>query len=235
MNIIYKIKRCIFKLFPHLMKSSDYVEWLRYHGIEVGEGTYFFGPANTEVDIQRPWMLHIGKYCKITSGVKILCHDYSRSVLRRVYGDIVGEAGETYIGDNVFIGMNSIILMGSNIGDNVIIGAGSVVSGTIPSNSVVGGVPARVIRSLDEHYKIRKEKTISEAKKYISDFQVYSGRMPNVSEMGPFWQLFMPRDISELRRNNIFTKLSGDSEEEILKCFLDSKQEYDSVEDILKS
>lgn len=139
MNIIYKIKRCIFKLFPHLMKSSDYVEWLRYHGIEVGEGTYFFGPANTEVDIQRPWMLHIGKYCKITSGVKILCHDYSRSVLRRVYGDIVGEAGETYIGDNVFIGMNSIILMGSNIGDNVIIGAGSVVSGTIPSNSVVGG------------------------------------------------------------------------------------------------
>ena len=187
MNIIYKMKRCIFKLFPHLMKSSDYVEWLRYHGIEVGEGTYFFGPANTEVDIQRPWMLHIGKYCKITSGVKILCHDYSRSVLRRVYGDIVGEAGETYIGDNVFIGMNSIILMGSNIGDNVIIGAGSVVSGTIPSNSVVGGVPARVIRSLDEHYKIRKEKTIPEAKKYISDFQVYSGRMPNANEMGPFW------------------------------------------------
>lgn len=139
MKIIYKMKRCIFKLFPHLMKSSDYVEWLRYHGIEVGEGTYFFGPANTEVDIQRPWMLHIGKYCKITSGVEILCHDYSRSVLRRVYGDIVGEAGETYIGDNVFIGKNSIILMGSNIGDNVIIGAGSVVSGPIPSNSVVGG------------------------------------------------------------------------------------------------
>ena len=43
------------------------------------------------------------------------------------------------IGDNVFIGMNSIILMGSHIGNNVIIGAGSVVSGNIPDNSVVGG------------------------------------------------------------------------------------------------
>ena len=40
-----------------------------------------------------------------------MCHDYSRSVLRRVYGDIVGEAGYTYIGDNVFIGMNSIGLV----------------------------------------------------------------------------------------------------------------------------
>lgn len=96
-------------------------------------------------------------------------------------------------------------------------------------------MPAKVIRSLDEHYKIRKEKTISEAKKYISDFQVFSGRMPSASEMGPFWQLFMPRDISELRRNHIFTKLSGDSEEEILNCFLGSIREYDSIEDILKS
>ncbi len=136
---LYRVKRAVFKLFPHLMTSKDYVEWLKHHNIEVGKGTYFFGPANTEVDIQRPWMLHIGEYCKITSGVKILCHDYSRSVLRRVYGDIVGEAGYTYIGDNVFIGMNSIILMGSHIGNNVIIGAGSVISGNIPDNSVVGG------------------------------------------------------------------------------------------------
>ena len=47
------------------------------------------------------------------------------------------------IGDNVFIGMNSIILMGSHIGNNVIIGAGSVVSGNIPDNSVVGGGPSQ--------------------------------------------------------------------------------------------
>lgn len=229
---IYLMKRAVFKLFPHLMKSTDYVEWLKYHNIQVGEGTYFFGPASTEVDIQRPWMLHIGKYCKITSGVKILCHDYSRSVLRRVYGDIVGEAGYTYIGDNVFIGMNSIILMGSHIGNNVIIGAGSVVSGNIPDNSVVGGIPAKVIRPLDEHYKIRKERTLSEAGLYISCYEKMYKHLPSESEMGPFWQLFMSRDISELREKGIFTALSGDNESEILDAFLSTKQVFNSVEDL---
>lgn len=231
-KLIYLMKRTVFKLFPQLMTSKDYVEWLKYHNVQVGEGTYFFGPANTEVDIQRPWMLHIGEYCKITSGVKILCHDYSRSVLRRVYGDIVGEAGYTFIGDNVFIGMNSIVLMGSHVGNNVIIGAGSVVSGTIPDNSVVGGCPAKVIRSLDEHYKIRKDRTISEAELYISCYEKMYGNLPSESEMGPFWQLFMSRNISELKEKGIFTALNGDNEREILDAFLSTKQIFISVEDI---
>lgn len=147
-------------------------------------------------------------------------------------GDIVGEAGYTYIGDNVFIGMNSIILMGANIGNNVIIGAGSIVSETIPSNSVVGGKPAKVIRSLDEHYKIRRERTVSEARLYVSCYKKVYGHLPNISEMGPFWQLFIKRNIAELRKNNIFTALSGDEESEILEAFLNTEQEFQSVEDL---
>ena len=50
------------------------------------------------------------------------------------------------IGDNCFIGMNSIILKGSVIGDNCIVGAGSVVSGVFPKNSVIAGNPATVIK-----------------------------------------------------------------------------------------
>jgi acetyltransferase-like isoleucine patch superfamily enzyme len=50
------------------------------------------------------------------------------------------------IGDNVFIGMNSIILKGVNIGSNVVMAAGSVLSDNIPSNEVWGGNPAKFIR-----------------------------------------------------------------------------------------
>jgi len=50
------------------------------------------------------------------------------------------------IGDNVWIGMNSVILPGVKIGDNVIIGANSVVSKNIPSNSISAGNPCKVIR-----------------------------------------------------------------------------------------
>ena len=50
------------------------------------------------------------------------------------------------IGDNVFIGMNSIILKGVTIGNGVIIGAGSVVSSDIPDNEVWAGNPARFLK-----------------------------------------------------------------------------------------
>jgi acetyltransferase-like isoleucine patch superfamily enzyme len=50
------------------------------------------------------------------------------------------------IGDNVWIGMNSVIMPGVAIGDNVVIGANSVVTGNIPSNVIAVGNPCRVIR-----------------------------------------------------------------------------------------
>ena len=62
------------------------------------------------------------------------------------------------IGDNVYIGNNVIILPGVNIGNKVIIGAGAIVSKDIPDNSVVVGVPARIIKTADEYFeKIQRE------------------------------------------------------------------------------
>ena len=55
------------------------------------------------------------------------------------------------IGDNVLIGMGAIVLNGARIGDNCIVGAGAVVkeNADIPANSMLVGVPAKIIRSLD--------------------------------------------------------------------------------------
>lgn len=52
------------------------------------------------------------------------------------------------IKDNVFIGMNSLILKGVTIGENSVIGAGSIVTRNIPPNSIAGGTPAKVIKSI---------------------------------------------------------------------------------------
>jgi acetyltransferase-like isoleucine patch superfamily enzyme len=54
-----------------------------------------------------------------------------------------------HIGDRVWCGINVTILQGVTIGDDVIVGAGSLVIEDVPSNTIVGGVPARRIRSLD--------------------------------------------------------------------------------------
>ena len=65
-----------------------------------------------------------------------------------------GECGETFVGNNVFIGMHATILMGTHVGDNVIIGAGSVVSGFFEDNVVLAGNPAKVICTIEDYYKI---------------------------------------------------------------------------------
>lgn len=54
------------------------------------------------------------------------------------------------IGNDVWIGGNCTILPGVTIGNKVVVAAGAVVTREVPDNCVVGGVPARVIKTLDE-------------------------------------------------------------------------------------
>ena len=54
------------------------------------------------------------------------------------------------LGKNVWIGSNSTILQGVTIGDNAIVAAGSVVTKDVLANTIVGGVPARYIRSIEQ-------------------------------------------------------------------------------------
>jgi acetyltransferase-like isoleucine patch superfamily enzyme len=66
----------------------------------------------------------------------------------------MGVYGSIEVGDNVFLGVNSIILPGKKIGSNSIVGAGSVVTKDVPPGVVVAGNPAKVISTLQE-YRIR--------------------------------------------------------------------------------
>ena len=63
-------------------------------------------------------------------------HGYDWSVLRNLYGEVLSSSGKVKIGNNVFLGMRSIILKGVTIGDDSIIGAGAVATKDVPSNSV---------------------------------------------------------------------------------------------------
>lgn len=60
--------------------------------------------------------------------------------------------GKPEIGNNVFIGTNSVVLGDITIGDNVVVGACSFVNEDVPSNSIVVGIPAKVIKTIDDDY-----------------------------------------------------------------------------------
>jgi maltose O-acetyltransferase len=61
----------------------------------------------------------------------------------------LAQASEIRIGNDVWLGANVTVLPGVTIGNNVVVGAGAVVSKDIPDNSLALGVPARIVRKLE--------------------------------------------------------------------------------------
>ena len=114
------------------------------HNIEIGKNT-FINYNCTIIDVGK---VVIGDYCQIAPNVSIYTaghpvHPAARNTAYEYGIDIT-------IGNNVWIGGNSVIMPGIHIGDNVVIGAGSIVTKDIPAWTVAAGNPCRVIRKITE-------------------------------------------------------------------------------------
>ena len=194
------IKQLIKRVLGRQELSNEvFIKDLRNRGIKIGEGTIFYSPANTVVDLTVPHMLEIGENVRITHGVTILAHDYSWSVLTRTTGNCLGGTAPLKIGNNVFIGVNATILMGSVIEDNVIIGAGSVVNGRCEANSVYAGNPAKRICSLETFYEKRSKKVIESAKNVCKAYYTRYQMRPGIRELREFQYLFKNELDEEMR------------------------------------
>lgn len=102
-----------------------------------------------QIDNTRADIVTIGDYCVLGAGSTILTHCPIKMYKNNV---------KINIGNYVYIGAGCYVLPGVTIGDNVMIGAGSVVSNDIPSNSIAGGNPCRVIRKLENKELLRFQK-----------------------------------------------------------------------------
>lgn len=124
-------------------------EQLIAQGMKVGKN--FERLNNVLIDDSHAWLIEIGDNVTLAPRVHILAHDAST---KKFLG--YTKIGRVTIGNNVFVGAETVILPGVTIGNNVIIGANSTVTHDIPDNTVVVGCPARVLCSLDEY--LNKEK-----------------------------------------------------------------------------
>ncbi|POP33868.1 sugar O-acetyltransferase [Lactonifactor longoviformis] len=119
------------------------------YGTHIEVGKNFFANYNcTIIDVAK---VTIGDNCQMAPNVAIYTaghpvHPTARNTLYE-YGI------EVTIGDNVWIGGNTVILPGVHIGSNTVIGAGSVVSKDIPDWVVAVGNPCRVVRKITEEDK----------------------------------------------------------------------------------
>lgn len=136
----------------------DPLGYARSVGVQLGSDVHFYGMKPGMFSTE-PWLIRIGSHVHITSGCQFVTHDGGTLALRHLEPTLEITA-PIVVGDHVYIGMNSTVLPGVTIGDNVVIGAGSMVTKDIPSGSVAAGIPARVIKPLDQYYRELSERSL---------------------------------------------------------------------------
>ena len=112
------------------------VSMLRIAGVKIGRRTFISRGAKIDV---RNGQIIIGDDCGIAHGTVILSHDGPAGEMGKPY------AKTTVIGNDVRIGVNSVILPGITIGDHAVVSAASFATRDVAEAEVVGGNPARPI------------------------------------------------------------------------------------------
>ena len=160
--------------------SSKYPEWA-----VVSKNSYGFNQYNVlRFTNDKNIKIYIGEYCSIAPGVKFLLaaeHSYKSistypfKVTHLGYENEATGKGSITLKDDVWIGLNSIIMSGVTLGQGSIVAAGSVVTKDVPPYAIVGGNPAKVIKYRFEQEIIEKllkfdYKTLTDDKiKYLNE------------------------------------------------------------------
>ena len=124
----------------------------RDSGMRIGRSVAIY---DSDLDFLYPELITIGDNVTITHAT-VLAHDDGPVLWlqRRRIAPVT-------IGNNVFVGHHSLILPGIKIGNNCIIGAGSIVTKDVPNDTIVGGNPARIIKTLPAYLeKIQQDHSL---------------------------------------------------------------------------
>ena len=128
--------RCLARL-----NKTKYIKWI---GLNFGEDVHIYGSPVYMFGTE-PWCITLGNHVHIADGCKFVTHDGGTLIFRHLIPDLE-ITKPIKVGNYVYFGTRSMIMPGVTIGDNCIIAAEAVVTRHIPDNSVVGGVPAGLIK-----------------------------------------------------------------------------------------
>jgi acetyltransferase-like isoleucine patch superfamily enzyme len=155
MGRVLRVFKYIYDLIWTKISPIGYATHL---GVKLGENVTFYSMKPSMFSTE-PWLISIGNGCHITAGCIFVTHDGGTLILRKEVPDLELTA-PIIIGNDVYIGLNTTILPGTKIGNRCIVGACSLVKGEFPDNSVIAGVPAKRIKSVDEYLEKAKKNSL---------------------------------------------------------------------------
>jgi maltose O-acetyltransferase len=124
---------------------------LRARGMHIGRDVWL--PASTWIDDSYAYLIHIGDHCGFGEQCLLLAHDAQMDEFLDA-----ARVGRIVIHESSHIGARTIVLSGVEIGPRTIVGAGSIVSRSLPPETVCAGNPARVLCSLEEYLQKQRER-----------------------------------------------------------------------------
>lgn len=162
MKKIFKMLKIIYRNIIYLIEPfnanlymSIYSNYLTNCGMNLKGKPRYIAPT-VHFDGNDYSLITLGEDVVISKHVEFLTHDFSIARgLQAINKKKVNDGKDEYflrtisVGNNCFIGLNSVIMPGATIGDNVIIGSGTVVRGVIPDNKIVIGNPGRIVEDVD--------------------------------------------------------------------------------------
>lgn len=146
----------IIKKLKSIVKSFLGVDYgpglndLKAMGMKVGKN-FFYDVGSTTFDASHCWLIEIGNDVTFGPRVYLLAHDAST---KKELG--YTKIGRVVIGDNTFVGANTMVMPGVVVGENCLIGAASVVTHDVPDGCVYAGNPAKFICKTEEYYNKQK-------------------------------------------------------------------------------
>lgn len=210
--------------------SESYIRHMNRLGAQIDSSAYLQTPESIFLDDTNPFLLEIGKNVKIAAGVKILTHDACWHVMMGNDGQIRGHVSPVRIGENVFIGVNSVILCGVDICSNVIISAGSVVGSHLQTPGVYAGNPAKLVASYDDYMAMRESRQVREAYVLATKYYERFGKKPPMDIFKEHFWIFAQRDIRALPPSYIRQLKCCGNYERAVQAFMASSPDFDGFD-----
>jgi acetyltransferase-like isoleucine patch superfamily enzyme len=143
------IFRILNKIYFRIISYSNHEFFAKKIGVKMGDNVKIYGNPFRMFGTE-PWCVTLGNNVHITLDVVFVTHDGGTLIYRDQYPDLEITSPIT-VGNNVYIGMRSIIMPGVKIGNDCIIAAGSIVTKDVPDHTVYGGVPAKFIKTSKDY------------------------------------------------------------------------------------